>query len=150
MNAIYITHNTGQFCQGITLIYLDDQKLLSEHYLLLNKVHITEMGIGSNCFNFNDFIVAGVSILIQSSQKRIMTTEIHNSLFKGFHGTAVHIRSNCPTFKNTFVLNACTFHSIFAVNKAVVKAKLSDYNNFISFNNCTFQHNNADKSVISI
>jgi len=67
LNDIYITHNTGQFCQGITLVYLDDQNLLTEnneHHLLLNKIHVTEIGSGSKCFNFNDYFMAGVFLKI--------------------------------------------------------------------------------------
>ena len=153
LNAIHIAHYTGQFCQGITLMYPDYEKPLTdknEHHLLLNKIHITEIGNGSKCFTFNDYVIAGVSVFIMSSQARIMTTVIRNSLFKGLYSTAIYIRGNCPTFKTIFVLNSCIFHSISAVNKAVVQAKLSNYNNFISFNNCTFQQNYADESVISI
>jgi len=32
----------------------------------------------------------------------------------------------------------------------MVRVKLSDYNKFISFNNCTFQNNHAKHSVVSI
>ena len=138
----------GQFCQGITLGYLDDQKSLTDiynHHLLLNKIQIAVIGSGSKCFNFDDYFMAGVSIIISSNQR--MTTIVSNSLFKGFHSTAVHIRSHCPTFKSTFELNSCIFYSM---NKAVVQAVLSNFNNVFSLNNCSFQGNNGDEFVILI
>ena len=149
LNRINITHTTGQFCQGITLAYLDDDQLLtdkSEYHLIMNKIHITEIGSGSKCFIINDDFTAGLSVyVIRQGDGTIL---INNSLFKKIHNTALSITSKCTTHKSIILLNNCIFHSIIS-NKPVVQATLSDNNEVISFNNCTFKHNQAN-FVVSI
>ena len=152
LNDIYITHTTRQFCQGITLGYSDDDQLLNdknEYHLLMNKIQIIEIGNVSMCFNFNDHFIAGLYVYVIRQAKN-GTIIISNSFFKGIHNTALYITSNCATHKNTISLNSCVFHSIVALNEPAVKVVLSDYNKFISFRNCTFKHNYAEHSVVSI
>ena len=152
LNRIYITHTGGQFCQGITLIYKDDEQLLTdenEYHLLMNEIHVTEIGNGSKCLNLNDYYIAGIFVYVIRQAKN-GTITISNSFFKAIHNTALYIRSNCGTIKNIFSINNCTFHSILALNAPVVKAVLSDKNIIMSFNNCTFAHNHAEHAVISI
>ena len=61
LNEIHITHDTGQFCQGITLGYVNyEQFLIKEYHLLINKLYITVIGNGSKCYNFNEYFNAGV------------------------------------------------------------------------------------------
>ena len=149
LNRINITHTTGQFCQGITLGYWDDDQLLtdkSEYYLIMNKIHITEIGNGSKCFIINDDYTAGLSVyVIRQGDGTIL---INNSLFKRMHNTALSIKSRCPININ-ISLNNCVFHSIISLNQPVVKVFLSDNNKFIAFNNCTFE-NNYVGHVVSI
>ena len=47
LNAIYITHTTGQFCQGILLADSDDDQLLNDknEYHLLDSIWHTRAGI---------------------------------------------------------------------------------------------------------
>ena len=149
-NGIYITHNTGQFCQGIVLVYKDDGLLTdkNEYYLLLNEIHITEMGNESKCFIINDYFTAGLCLYVYRSATN-GTILISNSMFKRIHNTALYIKSTCPTHKSIISLNSCVFHSIISLNQAVVQAELSDNNKVISFNNCTFKNNYA-KHVVAI
>ena len=150
LNEIYITHTTGQFCQGITLGYMDhDQLLTDEYHLLINKLYITGIGNGSKCYNFNDHFIAGLRIYIGGHAKNATVT-ISNSFFKGIHSTAIYVSSHCPTSKSILSFHNCAFYSVVSINKPVVQGLLSKYNNFISFNNCTFKHNYAEYSVISI
>ena len=151
LNAIHMTHTEGQFCQGIAIAYFNDQLLTgkNEYHLLLNNINITGIGKGITCFNFDDFFMKGVSIFI-ARQAKNGTIVISNSFFKGIHDTAILIKSKCATFENTLVLNTCIFHSILAMNKPVVHVILSFLNKFISFNNCTFQNNYSEDSIVSI
>ena len=149
LNAIHITHITGEFCQGIALTYRDDNQLLTdnnEYHLLMNKVYIIEIGNGSKCFNFNEYFTAGLFVYVIRQAKN-GTIIISNSFFKGIHNTAIYIKSNCAAHKNIFSLNNCVFDSI---NALVVQVVLSDYNKLFSFSNCTFKHNYAENSVVSI
>ena len=153
LNAISITHNTGQFCQGITLVYSDDDHLLTdeiEYHLLMNKIQIIEIGNVSKCFNFNDYYIAGLGVYIARPQAKSGSIIINNSFFKGIHNTALCIRSKCAANKVILSLNSCVFHSIVALNEPAVQVVLSDYNKFISFRNCTFKHNFAEHSVVLI
>ena len=89
LNGIFITHTTGQFCQGIALIYRNDNQLLTdnnEYHLLMNKIHITEIGNGSKCFNFNEYFTAGLFVYVIRQAKN-GTIIISNSFFKGIHNT---------------------------------------------------------------
>ena len=83
LNRINITQTTGQFCQGITLAYWDDNQLLtdkSKYHLIMNKIHITEIGNGSKCLIINDKFSAGLSVyLIRQGDGTIL---LNNSLFK--------------------------------------------------------------------
>ena len=148
-NGIYITHTTGYFCQGITLAYWDDGLLTdkNEYYLLLNEIHITEIGNGSKCFIINDYFTAGLCLYVFRSAMN-GTILISNSMFKRIHNPALHIESACPSHKSIISLNSCVFHSIISLNRAIVQAELND-NKVISFNNCTFKNNHA-KHVVSI
>ena len=151
LNEIYITHAmaTGQFCQGITLMYRHQNQLLTNVYhLLINKLYITGVYSNSKCYSFGDYLIAGIFIYISGNTKTATVT-ISNSLFKLIHGTAVYFRNNCVT-KATFLLHNCIFHSIAATNEPVVQAVLSTYNNYISIKNCTYRHNYADDSLVSI
>ena len=152
LNAISITHTTGQLCQGITLGYSDNDHLLTneiEYHLLMNKIQIIEIGNGFKCFNFNDYYIAGLGVYI-ARQAKSGSIIISNSFFKGIHDTALSIRSNCAANKVIVSLNSCVFHSIVALNKPVVLAVLYYYNKFVSFRNCTFKHNYAEHPVVSI
>ena len=151
LNRINITHTTGQFCQGITLAYWNDDQSLtdkSEYHLIMNKIHITEIGNGSKCFIINNDFTAGLSVyLIRQGDGTIL---INNSLFKRIHNTALSITSRCPTNKN-ISLNNCVFHSIISLNQPVVQVVLSDNNKVIVFNNCTFKNNYVEHMhVVSI
>ena len=89
LNGINITHTTGQFCQGITLVYMyrvDEQFLANknEYNLLMKEIHITEIGNGSKCFNFNDYYIAGLSVYL-FRYARNGTIIISNLLFKRIH-----------------------------------------------------------------
>ena len=153
LNRIYITHTTGQFCQGITLVYSDDDQLLTdknEYHLLMNDIHITQIGNGSKCFIINDDFTAGLSVYIFSHEKNGAIL-ISNSLFKSIHNKALYFKNKCVTHKNIISLNNCVFHSITSLDQpaAVVQVVLSHDNKVISFNNCTFKNNYA-KLVISI
>ena len=140
-DGIYFTHTTGYFCQGITLIYKDDKLTdKNEYYLLMNEIHITEIGNGSKCFIINKYYTAGLCVYVCSSATN-GTILISNSMFKRMHNTALYIESKCPTHKSIISLNSCVFHSIISLNQAVVQAVLSDNNKVISFNNCTFKNN---------
>ena len=122
LNAVYITHTRGQFCQGINLGYWDDDQLLitkNEYHLLMNKIHITEIGNGTKCFNFNEYYTTGVVVYVIRQAKN-GTITISNSFFKGIHNTAIYIISDCAAHKNIFSLNSCVFHSIIALNQPVV------------------------------
>ena len=149
LNRINITHTTGQLCQGITLAYWDDNQLLtdkSEYHLIMNKIHITEIGNGSKCFIINDDFTAGLSLyVIGQSDGTIL---INNSLFERIHNAALSIKSKCSTNIN-ISLNNCVFHSIISLNQPAVKVFLSDNNKVIAFNNCTFK-NNYVGHVVSI
>ena len=153
LNGIYITHTTGQLCQGIALVYMNDEQLSTdknEYHLLMNEIHITEIGNGSKCFNFNEYYITGLVVYV-IRQANNGTITISNSLFKAIHNTALYIRSNCgETITNIFSFNNCTFHSILTLNAPVVQAVLSDKNIIMSFNNCTFKYNHAEHAVISI
>ena len=97
LNRIYITHTTGQFCQGITLVYSDDDQLLTdknEYRLLMNDIHITQIGNGSKCFIINDDFTAGLSVYIFSHEKNGAIL-ISNSLFKSIHNKALYFKNKC-------------------------------------------------------
>ena len=86
LNGIFITHTTGQFCQGIALTYRDDNQLLTdnnEYHLLMNKIHITEIG--------NEYFTAGLFVYVVRQAKN-GTIIINNSFFKGIHDTAIYTR----------------------------------------------------------
>ena len=95
------------------------------------------MGHGLTCFDFNEHFMKGVSVYV-SKQEKNNTVVISNSLFEGLNDTAILVESNYIALKSTFILRSCIFSSICGANKPVVRVKLSDYNKFISFNNCTF------------
>ena len=144
LNGIYITHTTGYFCQGITLAYRDDKLLTdkNEYHLLMNEIHITEIGNGSKCFIINDYYTAGLCVYVYMSATN-GTTLINNSVFKRMHNPALYIKSTCSAHRHIISLNRCVFHSIISLNQAIVQAKLNENNKVISFNNCTFKNNYA-------
>ena len=153
LNEIHITHDTGQFCQGITLGYVNyEQFIIKEYHLLINKLYITVIGNGSKCYNFNEYFNAGVYIYYVTIQVNETRITINNSFFSRLHGTAMYIRSNCDTITSIISLNNCTFDSIAALNKPVVYGTFSDHGNFVTFKTCTFKHNFVGNSgtVISI
>ena len=115
----------------------------------MNEIHITEIGNGTKCFNFNEYYIAGLSVYDVFRQATNGTILISNSLFKRIHNTALYIRSRCPTNKNIISLNRCVFHSIISLNQPAVQVVLSHNNKVISFNNCTFKNNYAGH-VVSI
>ena len=145
LNGIYITHTTGYFCQGITLTYKEDRLFTdkNEYHLLMNKIHITEIGNGSKCFIINDYFTAGLYLYVFRPGKNGDTIIISNSMFKRIHTTALYIKNKCPTHKSIISLNSCVFHSIISLNQPVVQTELSDNDKVISFNNCTFKNNYA-------
>ena len=115
----------------------------------MNEIHITEIGNGTKCFNFNDYYNAGLSVVLYDVFRQATngTILISNSLFKRIHNTALYIRSRCPTNKNIILLNRCVFHSIMSSNQPAVQVVLSDNNKVITFNNCTFKNNYAGHVV---
>ena len=150
LNKIYVTHVTGQFCQGITLTYTDyDQFITNEYYFMMNKIYIKVIGNGSKCYNFNDYFNAGVQ-LIGSAHTKNTKIIVSNSTFYRLHGTAMYITSDCGLSRNTILIHNCTFDSITAITEPVVHVALFQHNNFISFNNCTFKRNYAEDSVVAI
>ena len=150
LNEIYVTHVTGQFCQGITLTYTDyDQFITNEYYFMMNKIYIKVIGNGSKCYKFNDYFNAGVQ-LIGSAHTKNTKIIVSNSTFYRLHGTAMYITSDCGLSRNTILIHNCTFDSITAIMEPVVHVALFQHNNFISFNNCTFKRNYAEDSVVAI
>ena len=150
LNEIYITHVTGQFCQGITLVYINyDQLINNEYYLLMNKIYITVIGNGSKCYNFNEFLSAGVQLIAREHAEKARIT-VSNSIFYRMHSTALYVISDCETSRTNISIYNCLFDSIITINEPVVYIELPQYNNFISFNNCTFKSNYAEDSVVSI
>ena len=150
LNEIYVTHVTGQFCQGITLTYTDyDQFITNEYYFMMNKIYIKVIGNGSKCYKFNEYFNAGVQ-LIESGHTKNTRIIVSNSTFYRLHGTAMHIASDCGISRNTILIHNCTFDSITAITEPVVHVALFKHNNFISFNNCTFKHNFVEDSVVAI
>ena len=151
LNKIYITHTMtiGQFCQGITLAYQEQDQLLSHGYhLLINKLYITGVHNGSKCYSFNEYYIAGIHIYISGNTK-IARVTISNSFFQRIHDTALYFRNNCAT-KAVFSLQDCVFYYIVTTNHPVVQAVLSKHNNFLSFKNCTYKNNYAEQSLVSI
>ena len=153
MNEIYITHVTGQFCQGIALMYEDSDQYLPNEYpgyhLLINKLYINVIGHGSKCYSFNEYFIAGVMIFVGGHVKETKII-ISNSFFNRLHSTAMYIRSKCESSRN-ITLENCTFDSIIAINEPVIYVGLFENNNFISFNNCTFKRNYAEGySLVSL
>ena len=144
LNRIYITHTRGQLCQGITLVYPDDNQLLTnkKYHLLMNEIHITEISNGSKCFIINDYLTAGLSVYIIRQDGG--TILINNSLFK----TALYIKNKCATHRNIISLNSCVFHSIISLDQPVVHVVLYENNKVITFNNCTFKNNYANLVVL--
>ena len=150
LNEIYITHVTGQFCQGITLGYSNyDQLINNEYYLLINKIYITVIGNGSKCYSFNEYYNAGLQLIISAHSESITIT-VRNSFFYRLYNTAMYIRSNCKLSRSIILIHNSTFDSIIAVYKQAVRVVLFADNNFISFNNCTFKRNYADISVVHL
>ena len=150
LNEIYITHVTGQFCQGIALsqAYKDsDQSPASEYHILINKLYINVIGIGSKCYSFNEYVPAGVMVYVTAHAKKTRIT-ISNSFFNRLHSTAMYIRSKCGASQNIISLDNCTFDSIITINEPVFYADILDNNNFISFNNCTFKYNYAHDNIL--
>ena len=148
LNEIYVTHITGQFCQGIALVYKDlDQPQANEYHILVNKLYINVIGIGSKCYSFNKYITAGVTVFVTAHAKKTRIT-ISNSFFNRLHSMAMYIKSKCEASQNIISLDNCTFDSIITVNEPVVYADILDNNNFISLNNCTFKHNYAQDNIL--
>ena len=148
LNEIYITHDTGLFCQGISLVFMNyEQFIRNEYHLLMNKLYIAVIGNGSKCYNFNEYFNAGVHIYVGIHINETRVT-ISNSFFNRLHGTAMYIRSNCKASMNIISLDNCTFDSIVALSKPVVHGIFSQYGNFVTFKTCTFKHNFAGDSVV--
>ena len=122
--------------------------LTNGYHLLINKLYITGDYSSSKCYSFSKYLIAGIHIYVSGNTK-LATVTISNSFFKLIHSTAVYFRNNCAT-KAVFLLHNCMFHSIAATNEPVVQAVLSTYNNYISFKNCTYKHNYAENSLVSI
>ena len=148
LNEIYVTHITGQFCQGIILKCMDsNQPQANEYHILVNKLYINVIGNGSKCYSFNEYITAGVTVYVTVHAKKTRIT-ISNSFFNRLHSMAMYIRSKCGVSQNIISLDNCTFDSIITVYEPVVYAVIFDNNNFISLNNCTFKYNYADDNIL--
>ena len=150
LNKIYIIHATGQFCQGITLSYVNHEYFISkEYHLLINKLYITVIGNGIKCYNFNENFNAGVFIYVSIYLNKIRI-KITNSFFNRLHSTAMYIWSNCKATRNLISLDNCTFHYISSANEPVVRLKFATLGHFVTFNSCMFKYNFADGSVVSL
>ena len=150
LNEIYIIHATGQFCQGITLAYVNQEYFVSkEYHLLINKLYITVIGNGIKCYNFNENYNAGVFIYVSIHLNKTKI-KITNSFFNRLHSTAMYISSNCKATRNLISLDNCTFNYISSTNEPVVRLVLAAFGNFVTFNSCMFKYNFADGSLVSL
>ena len=85
----------------------------------MNKIYITVIGNGSKCYNFNEYVTAGVMVYVTVYAKKARII-LSNSFFKKLHTTAMFIRSKCGASQNIISLDNCTFDSIFTINEPVL------------------------------
>ena len=136
------------FCQGIKLIYSEEQLDKSrKHLLIINHINITGEDTGNRCYNRDPI---GINILISIIENLLIV--INNSIFYNLHHTAISIRNQCLG-NNTMIIENCTFeHSkniyinedFLVTIRPLIDIILSHNNKSISFITCSFNNNHGN------